>query len=307
MLRVVFLTGISGSGKSVALRTLEDAGYNCVDNLPVRFLHDFIAAARDDGLQRVGVSIDARSSSGAIQSLPETITALRALGAEIRLVFLDADTGTLVQRYSESRRRHPLTDKLFREGVAPSVEACIAHERELLGPLRELGHVIDTTGLTPSQLRSWIRNVVQADSTPLVLTFESFAFKEGVPLDADLVFDVRCLPNPHYDPVLRPLTGRDAPVANFLAAIPNVGRMIEDISSFIRTWLPEYLHDTRSYLTVAIGCTGGTHRSVYVVEQLAAMFAGRGQVLVRHRAQKQFDLYDPGDIPPQSRPRHSGS
>ncbi|MBX6320105.1 RNase adapter RapZ [Pigmentiphaga sp.] len=296
MLRVVFITGISGSGKSVALRTLEDAGYNCVDNLPVRFLHDFIASAHDDGLQRVGVSIDARST-GAIANLPNTITSLRALGAEIRVVFLDADTGTLVQRYSESRRRHPLTDRLFREGIAPSIEACIAHERELLGPLRELGHVIDTTGLTPSQLRSWIRNVVQADTVPPVLTFESFAFKEGVPLDADLVFDVRCLPNPHYDPVLRPLTGRDAPVASFLAAIPNVGRMIDDIAGFIRTWLPEYMHDTRSYLTVAIGCTGGKHRSVYVVEQLAAMFAGQGQVLVRHRAQKQFDLYDPGGGP----------
>ncbi|GAA4337719.1 RNase adapter RapZ [Pigmentiphaga soli] len=292
MLRVVFISGISGSGKSVALRTLEDAGYNCVDNLPVRFLHDFIATAHDDGLQRVGVSIDARSS-GDIARLPAIITSLRALGTEIRVVFLDADTGTLVQRYSESRRRHPLSQKLFNAGVSPSLETCIAAERDLLGPLRELGNVIDTTGLTPGQLRAWVRNVIQADSVPLILTFESFAFKEGVPLDADLMFDVRCLPNPHYDPVLRPLTGRDAAVAGFLEAIPSVGRMIDDIAGFVRTWLPQYMQDTRSYMTVAIGCTGGRHRSVYVVERLAAMFADQGQVLVRHRAQKHFDLYEP--------------
>jgi UPF0042 nucleotide-binding protein len=291
VLRVVFITGISGSGKSVALRTLEDAGYNCVDNLPVRFLHDFIAAAREENQQRVGVSIDARSS-GDIADLPRIIKALREMGTEIRVVFLDAETNILVQRYSESRRSHPLTQKLYNQGIAPSVEACILAERELLGPLRELGHVIDTSDLISSQLRTWVRKVVDADSHPLVLTFESFAFKEGVPLDADLMFDVRCLPNPHYDPVLRPLTGRDAPVADFLAAIPTVGKMVDDIAGFVRTWLPEYMQDTRSYLTVAIGCTGGKHRSVYVVEQLAAIFAGQGQVLVRHRAQKQFDLHD---------------
>lgn len=291
VLRVVFITGISGSGKSVALRTLEDAGYNCVDNLPVRFLQEFVAAAQSEDQQRVAVSIDARSS-GDIASLPGIIVALRKMGTEIRVVFLDADTNTLVQRYSESRRSHPLTQKLFHQGVAPSVEACIYSERELLGPLRELGNVIDTTGLTPGQLRGWVRNVVHADSHPLVLTFESFAFKEGVPLDADLMFDMRCLPNPHYDPVLRPLTGRDAPVAAFLSGIPVVQKMIDDISGFIATWLPQYMQDTRSYLTVAIGCTGGKHRSVYVVERLAAQFASQGQVLVRHRAQKQFDVYD---------------
>jgi UPF0042 nucleotide-binding protein len=291
VLRVVFITGISGSGKSVALRTLEDAGYNCVDNLPVKFLQEFIAAAHSDGLERVGVSIDARSS-GDIAGLPIIINALRKLETELRVVFLDSDTNTLMQRYSESRRRHPLSQKLVQHGRVPALEACIAAERDLLGPLRELGNVIDTTDLTPAQLRAWVRNVVDADSHPLLLTFESFAFKEGVPLDADLMFDVRCLPNPHYDPVLRPLTGRDAPVADFLSAVPSVGRMIEDIAGFIRTWLPQYMQDTRSYMTVAIGCTGGKHRSVYVVERLAALFADRGQVLVRHRAQRHFDVFD---------------
>lgn len=300
VLRVVLITGISGSGKSVALRTLEDAGYNCVDNLPVRFVHDFVIAAQEEQQQRVGVSIDARSR-GDIADLPRIVKALRAAGTEIRVVFLDADSSVLTQRYSESRRSHPLAQKLYRQGIAPSVEACIAAERELLGPLRELGQVIDTTGLAPGQLRAWVRRAIDADSNPLVLTFESFAFKEGVPLDADLLFDMRCLPNPHYHAELRDLTGRDAPVVRFLEAIPLVNKMIEDIARFIRDWLPQYMHDTRSYLTVAIGCTGGKHRSVYVVERLAELFADHAQVLVRHRAQKHFDLNPPAAPVPETR------
>jgi UPF0042 nucleotide-binding protein len=284
MLRVVLITGMSGSGKSVALRLLEDSGYTCVDNLPVRFLADFISSARTDGLERVAVAIDVRSP-GELAELPEAITALRAMGTTLRVVFLDANTNTLVQRYSESRRRHPLTERLQRRGQSPSLLDCIQLERELLAPLHDREHVIDTSELTPGQLRAWIRDLVQADRQAVVLTFESFAYKRGVPRDADLVFDVRCLPNPYYDSTLRPLTGRDQAVADWLASFPAVGQMIDDITDFIRKWLPRYLQDTRSYLTVAVGCTGGQHRSVYVVEQLAQRFHDHEPMLVRHRMQ----------------------
>ena len=283
-LNVVLITGISGSGKSVALRMLEDADYTCVDNLPVRFLHEFITSRRDNAGERIAVAIDARSADE-LGELPELIAALRASDTQLRVVFLEATDGTLLQRYAESRRRHPLSDRMRKKGKVLSLEDCIAQERELLDPLRSQGQVIDTSGLTPGQLRAWVRDLVQADRSPLVLTFESFAFKNGVPRDADMVFDVRCLPNPHYDPTLRPLTGRDQPVADWLAGFDDVHQMISDIEGFIRKWLPRYTEDTRSYLTVAIGCTGGKHRSVYVVEALARQFAEHSQLLVRHRNQ----------------------
>lgn len=289
MLNIVLITGISGSGKSVALRLLEDAGYTCVDNLPVRFLHEFIASTRESGLERVAVSIDVRSP-GELNELPDVITGLRAMGTAFRVIFLDANDNTLQQRYSESRRRHPLTDRLQQGGKSPSLQECIDTERELLAPLREQEHVIDTSDLTPGQLRAWVRDLVQADRAPVVLTFESFAYKRGVPGDADLVFDVRCLPNPHYDSALRPLTGRDEPVAKWLAQFGSVETMIEDIAGFIRRWLPLYMQDTRNYLTVAIGCTGGKHRSVYVTEQLARRFADHSPLLIRHRNQPPPDM-----------------
>lgn len=263
---------------------LEDSGYLCVDNLPVRFLRDFLAHASADGLSRVAVAIDARTP-GDIVDLPRTLESIKSLDVQLRVVFLDANTATLVQRYSESRRRHPLTGRVDADGNPPSLHECIAIEREMLGPLRAQEHVIDTSSLTPGQLRLWVRELVQAEPLPIVLTFESFAFKTGVPLGADLLFDVRCLPNPHYDPLLRPLTGRDAAVGEWLSRSPLVTSMIEDISGFVSRWLPHYTQDTRAYLSVAIGCTGGQHRSVYIVEQLARRFAQHGQVLVRHRAQ----------------------
>ncbi|WP_459616742.1 RNase adapter RapZ [Bordetella sp. 2513F-2] len=284
MLSVVLITGISGSGKSVALRTLEDTGYTCIDNLPVRFLGEFIEDARRDVMDRIAIAIDVRSP-GALADLPDVLATLRDMEVSLRVVFLDADTDTLVQRYSESRRRHPLTDRAARGGHSPSLTECIDLEREMLAPLRDQAHVIDTSNLTPGQLRAWIRDLIQADRAPLVLTFESFAYKRGVPNSADLVFDVRCLPNPYYDRTLRPLTGRDQPVADWLAGFDAVGQMIDDIAGFISRWLPAYTQDTRSYLTVAVGCTGGQHRSVYVVEQLARRFASHRPLLVRHRTQ----------------------
>ncbi len=289
MLKIVLITGISGSGKSVALRLLEDSGYTCVDNLPVRFIHDFIATTREEGLERVAIAIDVRSP-GELDGLPEVITALRAMGTQFRVIFLDANDHTLQQRYSESRRRHPLTDRLQQGGKSPSLQECINTEREMLAPLREQEHVIDTSDLTPGQLRAWMRDLVQADRTAVVLTFESFAYKRGVPGDADLVFDVRCLPNPHYDRTLRPLNGRDEPVAQWLSQFGSVETMIDDIAGFIRRWLPLYMQDTRNYLTVAIGCTGGQHRSVYVAEQLAKKFADHSPLLIRHRNQPPTDI-----------------
>jgi len=283
-LNVVLITGISGSGKSVALRMLEDADYTCVDNLPVRFLHEFIVSRVGNAGERIAVAIDARSADE-LGELPGIIVSLREAGIQLRVVFLEADDVTLLQRYAESRRRHPLSDRMRKKGQVLSLEECLAQERELLDPLRTQGHVVDTSGLTPGQLRAWVRDLVQADRSQLLLTFESFAFKTGVPRDADLVFDVRCLPNPHYDPVLRPLTGRDKPVADWLAGFEDVGQMIDDIEGFLRKWLPRYTEDTRSYLTVAIGCTGGKHRSVYVVETLAQRFSEHKPLLVRHRNQ----------------------
>lgn len=286
MLKAVIITGMSGSGKSVALRTLEDAGYACVDNLPVRFLRDFIASAQADGLTHVAVAIDARSP-GDLAELPQALRSLRHQAqVDLRVVFLDAGDVTLVHRYSESRRRHPLTERLHdAAGQTPSLHECITAERELLSALRERNAVIDTSNLAPQQLRAWVRELVNVQPLPLVITFMSFAYKTGAPLSADLVFDARCLPNPHYEAELRPLTGCDAPVAQWLAQQALVGQMLNDITHFLETWLPYYAQDTRAYLNVAVGCTGGQHRSVYVVEQLAQRFAHQGAVLIRHRAQ----------------------
>lgn len=290
MLSVVVITGISGSGKSVALRMLEDTGYTCVDNLPVRFLSEFINHARvDPVMQRVAVAIDVRTP-GELAELPGVIDASQQAGINLRGVFLEASDHTLVQRYSESRRRHPLTDRLRLMGKPAALSDCIALERDLLAPLRDHAHVIDTSDLTPGQLRSWMRDLIQEDRPALVLTFESFAFKRGVPRDADLVFDVRCLPNPHYDPKLRPLTGCDAPVAEWLAGFDDVREMIDDIERFVVKWLPRYTIDTRSYLTIGVGCTGGQHRSVYVVEELAKRFSPHHSLLVRHRRQQPAEV-----------------
>lgn len=281
---VVVITGISGSGKSVALKWLEDAGYACVDNLPVQLLQDFIAGARESDTPRVAVAIDARSQ-GDLSQLPDILTAQRAMGTQIRVVFLDADDNTLVQRYSETRRQHPLAKTLAKQGNTPTLRACIALERDMLDRLRTQEHVVDTSGLKPGQLRDWMRDFVAVDRPSLIMTLESFAFRQGAARDADLVFDVRCLPNPHYDPALRELTGYDEPVAKWLAGFDEVKQMIDDIEAFTRKWLPRYTQDTRSYLTLAIGCTGGQHRSVYVVEELAKRFADMPNLLVRHRQQ----------------------
>jgi UPF0042 nucleotide-binding protein len=280
--RVILITGISGSGKSIALRVLEDDGYFCIDNLPVRFLQEVIGHLSDEGADRVAVAIDSRGGE-ALADLPSLVRGLNRFGHDVKVIFLDARTDVLVQRYSETRRRHPLSASNQGRGL-PTLTESIEHERELLADLEELGMSIDTSDLQPNLLRHWIRDVVGSTRAALTLLFESFAYKTGVPLDADLVFDVRCLPNPFYQPELRALSGLDAPVVTYLNGIDAAQRMVSDITRFVEQWLPHYILENRSYLTVAVGCTGGQHRSVYCVERLAAHFRESEQVLVRHRS-----------------------
>jgi UPF0042 nucleotide-binding protein len=283
-MRVVLVTGISGSGKSIAINVLEDEGFFCIDNLPAKFLQEVIASLQDQGYDRVAVSIDARSGASLVD-LREIIGGLVRFGHDAKVLFLNARTDTLVQRYSETRRRHPLAMQHGSDAEsAPTLIESIERERELMSAIEGIGVSIDTSDLHPNVLRQWVRDVVGLERAPITLLFESFAFKYGVPLDADLVFDVRCLPNPYYAAPLRALTGLDEPVAQFLDAVPAVRRMVDHIGHFLDTWLPSYLQENRSYLTVAIGCTGGQHRSVYVVEQLAQRFRSGERVLVRHRA-----------------------
>jgi UPF0042 nucleotide-binding protein len=278
---VILITGISGSGKSVALHALEDAGYFCVDNLPPELLRDFVKLEHERFTRSVAVAVDVRTAAS-LPNLVPLIDELRGEGVQVRPIFLDASTDALVRRFSETRRPHPLTAPSETDNARALIEA-IELERALLSDLREVSTVIDTSQLRPALLRSWVRALVGARESALTLVFESFAFKHGVPLDADFVFDVRVLPNPYYVRELRPLTGRDAPVANYLEAQPEAGEMLQQIRSFLDRWLPNFEDDHRSYLTVAIGCTGGQHRSVYAVEWLSRHFQGRYATLVRHR------------------------
>jgi UPF0042 nucleotide-binding protein len=279
---VVLVTGISGSGKSVALHALEDAGFYCVDNLPPELLREFIRVESEHGVRRMAIAMDVRSA-GSLPHLMPVLDLLRTEGVNFRSIFLNASTEALVKRYSETRRPHPLTAPGNEGDPHRALVDAIELEHELLSALRERSTVLDTSQLRPAQLRLWIRDLVNASASRLTLIFESFAFKHGVPLDADMVFDVRVLPNPFYIRELRPLTGRDTPVADYLREQPEVGEMLSQIESFLRRWLPAFQQDQRSYLTVAIGCTGGQHRSVYFVEQLAARFQASITTLRRHR------------------------
>jgi UPF0042 nucleotide-binding protein len=275
---LLLIGGVSGSGKSVALAALEDGGYHAINNLPPAMLVDTVVNLGRSGQTHVAIALDVKTGPG-LPGLREAIAAIRALGWSVRFLYLDAKTDTLVKRFSETRRRHPLSSD------ERTLTEAIEHERALLAPVREEGFVFDTSDLPAAALRAWIKDFVAADPSKLTLLFESFGFKHGVPLDADLVFDVRCLPNPHYEEALAPLTGRDAPVVEFLERAPEVERMYNDIFHFVSSWLPDYARDNRNYLTVAIGCTGGRHRSVYLAERLAKAFGSRYQVLVRHREQ----------------------
>jgi UPF0042 nucleotide-binding protein len=286
-MQIVLITGISGSGKSVALNVLEDGGYYCVDNLPPALLPDLVNTIAAEGTAKLAVAVDARSAESLVE-LPANVRRIRDAGHDLKVMFLTSNTHSLVARFSETRRSHPLSHQL-RPGENPASRRtlieCIAEERERLSAIEQLGHVIDTSELSANKLRAWIKELAQIDHAPLTLFFESFAFKLGVPLDADFVFDVRALPNPYYDLALRPLTGKDAPVIAFLDAQPSAAELLEDIRKFVEKWLPSFKTDNRSYLTVALGCTGGQHRSVYMAERLAAYFSPTERVVLRHREQ----------------------
>jgi len=282
--QLVLITGMSGSGKSVALTALEDVGFYCVDNLPPELLESFIELEQNHRADKLAIAMDVRSASS-LPGLPRRLARLQNdpdRPVNLTTVFLDATTETLVRRFSETRRLHPLSLKVVNDQHRALVDA-IEHERELLAELREQALVIDTSLIRPMRLRSQVKDMLGATQAPLTLVFESFAFKRGVPMDADFVFDVRMLPNPHYETELKPLSGLDVPVAAYLAAQPEVVQMEQQISDFLRHWMPHMLRDHRSYVTVALGCTGGQHRSVYLAERLAQAFRAEWSTRVRHR------------------------
>ena len=287
-IELILITGMSGSGKSVALHALEDASFFCVDNLPPELLVPFVSLEQNRDQPHLAIAMDVRSA-GSLHNVPDLLATLRERGVKVKTVFLDANTETLVHRFSETRRRHPLSRHEISDGLSDTTEHQLALvnaielERELLAALRDQSHVIDTSVLRASQLQASLKAVISAPTSELTLVFESFAFKRGIPIDADYVFDVRMLPNPYYEKALRNLTGCDEPVAAFLRSQPETARMLLDIQTFLERWLPSLAEHHRGYVTVDIGCTGGQHRSVFLVEQLAAHFDSDWVSLKRHR------------------------
>ncbi len=285
-MRLVILSGLSGSGKSVALHMLEDLGYYCVDNIPAGHLQSFVRETLltgDPAYQRMAVGIDARNRLEDIRSVPEVVKKLRTDGIECEIVFLHAEEPILLKRYGESHRPHPLA------GDGRSLKDAIQAERELLGPLAdEADMVLDSSRTSVHELRELVRERIHREARlALSLLFQSFGFRHGLPGDSDFVFDARGLPNPYWEPNLKMLTGRDLAVAKYLERHEVVGRFVGDITSFLEYWIPKFESSNRQYLTVSIGCTGGYHRSVYVVEKLAAHFRQGGrEVLTRHNELK---------------------
>lgn len=275
-MHLIILTGLSGSGKSVALRALEDSGFYCIDNLPATMLPLISQHVETNLHQNIAVSIDSRSA--AIETLPNAIALLKDSDHIVDLIFLEASTETLVKRFSETRRKHPLSDK------ETTLAESISYEQDLLSNLSQIAHRVDTSNSNANALRKHIRELIAQPTNEMVLLFSSFGFKNGLPLDADFVFDVRSLPNPHYDKILRPLTGKDEAVASFLQNTPMAIEMLTDIKQFVEKWLFSFEQDNRSYLSIGIGCTGGQHRSVFFVEQLSAYFkTSKYKVIIRHR------------------------
>jgi UPF0042 nucleotide-binding protein len=279
-IHLVVLTGMSGGGKTVALRALEDLEFYCVDNLPSALLPQLVEAATrgDSHRHRIAVGVDVRNRDEDFQYMPQVLSQLAAT-VQVHLIFIDCNDEVLIKRYSETRRRHPLALR----GV--SLADAIAEERRLLRPLMAIAErVIDSSNLNVHQLRRLIATGYAQTTSGLTLMFQSFAFRRGLPLDSDFVFDARCLPNPHWEPTLRPLSGKDTAVRDFLESQPIVGEYVDDTTRWLDAWLPRFEADDRSYVTISIGCTGGRHRSVYLVEKLAAHYRTmREGVLTFHR------------------------
>jgi len=281
-MKLVIISGRSGSGKSTALHLLEDLGYYCIDNMPSGLLPALISEMQHQDMPReaIAISIDARNVPVNLERFPETIATIDKTGIEYAIAYLDADDQTILTRFSATRRKHPLSSATI------SLEEAIKKESELLDPIVTLADLkIDTSNLSLHQLRDIVKKqVAQQTDTTMALLFESFGFKHGVPSDADLVFDVRCLPNPYWDPVLRKYNGRDQQIIQFLEEQPIVEDMCTDLCNYLTKWLPKFEANNRSYMTVAIGCTGGHHRSVYLSERLAKHFSEKlNNVQVRHR------------------------
>lgn len=282
-MRLLIISGRSGSGKSTALHVLEDVGFTCIDNLPASLLPTLIRQVRSHGDKSdsaYAVSIDARNDHADLQEFPDFVLALRQQGLDCQLLYFDADEGTLLKRFSETRRKHPLSND------QTDLRAAIDQESELLSPIASIADLtIDSSHLSLHQLRDMVKQRVAGREAPgMAVLFQSFGFKHGPATDCDLVFDVRCLPNPHWNNSLRPLTGQDEAVAEFLSSHQDVRDMLDDLESYLQRWLPKFAEDNRSYMTIGIGCTGGQHRSVYITEQLFQRFESRfGNVQLRHR------------------------
>lgn len=280
-MELIIVSGLSGAGKTVALRQLEDLGYYCIDNLPLAIIGPMARRAiktAEARFDRLALGIDARESPNEIAAFPRFLDQLREDGLHAQILFLTASNDVLLRRYAETRRKHPLS------GSELSLGEAIAAERRLLKPIADYAdHIIDTTGLNLHELRELVRLRTLGSDTPMAVTIESFGFKNGVPEGLDFVFDVRCLPNPHWEPDLRQGTGRDQPVADWLAGQAEVRDMLDDLHAFLTRWLPAFARQDRAYVTVGIGCTGGQHRSVYIAEQLAARLHSDYAPLLRHR------------------------
>ena len=275
-MRLFIFTGLSGSGKSVALKTLEDIDFYCIDNLPIKLLDSCINVLVTQGYSNVAISLDVRNPSF-LGVLPEEVQNLSRQGVEVKVIFLDSSNESLLRRYSESRRPHPLAaDKR-------TLIDCIEKERSLLQAIKLRAEHIDTSRLTPQQLKNWVRGLIENKTQQFQLTLQSFGFKYGIPLDTDFTFDVRCLPNPFYENELKRLSGIDLEVETYLNKNPDSVKMVETIYEFANQWLPKFIREGRVILAISIGCTGGQHRSVYLVEQLNRKFKNDYRTLVRHR------------------------
>lgn len=281
-MKLVIVSGLSGSGKSTVLHVLEDMSYYAIDNLPISLLPEFSSTMCCDGdecYDHAAISIDARNRHNELKHFPRIIDELQATGVEVEIIFLDADDHVLLRRFSETRRKHPLTN------ASVALPEAIKQERQLLQTVSEKASLyLDTTQTSLHDLRAIIKErVVSKTGQNMSILFQSFGFKHGVPVDADMVFDVRCLPNPYWEPELRAFSGQQQPVKDFLEQHQDVHQMYHDIRDFLERWIPDFEKASRTYLTIAIGCTGGHHRSVYMVERLQQHFASRGEVLSRHR------------------------